>query len=113
MFDNLNKIYFITRKGKGKIFCYEANEQEKHIFKCIELNKKQIDDRLLEYGGFIKPICFHIYALPEQDRKELIRLLGQDKFPRNAYYSDGSKIEEASLEDIRLVYEQERCDNFR
>lgn len=35
-------------------------------------------------------------------------LLGKDKFPRNAYYRDGSEIEEESLEAIRQAYEQER-----
>lgn len=33
-----------------------------------------------------------------------------DKFPRNAYYGDGSEIEEESLKAIRRAYEQERIE---
>ena len=285
MLEGFSRIDFVAKKGKGKIPCYEANEGEKDIFKCIELNKKQIDNHLLEYGGILlrnfdiravsefnklaniispnlldyvnrstprtklggkiytateypadksipfhnensytlewpnkilffsviaaeeggetaiadsryvynsidmniinkfnekkvlyvrnytegidlswqevfqtedkkeveqyckshsisyewktgdlvlttKQICqaiikhplteenvwfnqahlFHISALQAQDRKELIELLGKDKFPRNAYYGDGSEIEEESLEAIRQAYEQERIE---
>lgn len=53
---------------------------------------------------------FHISSLNEQDRKELIKLLGKDKLPRNSYYGDGSEIEETSLDIIKQAYEKERIE---
>lgn len=53
MLENLNKTDLLTKKGKGKISCYEANEKEKDIFELVKLNKKQIDNSLLKYGGIL------------------------------------------------------------
>ena len=53
MLGNLDKSYIFSKEGKGKIPCYKANENERDIFRLIELDKKEIDDNLLKYGGIL------------------------------------------------------------
>jgi alpha-ketoglutarate-dependent taurine dioxygenase len=64
MLENLNKAYICAKEGKGKILCYEANDEETDITKLIELNKKQIEDDLLTYGGVLLR-NFNIRSLSE------------------------------------------------
>jgi len=48
---------------------------------------------------------FHVSSLESQVRDSLLSLDGEP--PRNAYYGDGTRIEESVLEQIREVYERE------
>jgi len=50
---------------------------------------------------------FHISSLPDRVRTSLLEIFSLSELPRNAYYGDGSIIDDLSLEEIRQVYEQE------
>jgi alpha-ketoglutarate-dependent taurine dioxygenase len=50
---------------------------------------------------------FHITSLKKEISTSLLAELGEKKLPRNAYYGDGSPIEEETLIHIRDIYEQE------
>jgi alpha-ketoglutarate-dependent taurine dioxygenase len=50
---------------------------------------------------------FHISSLASSAREILLSELAEDDVPRNAYYGDGSPIEEGVLDEIRAVYDRE------
>jgi alpha-ketoglutarate-dependent taurine dioxygenase len=49
---------------------------------------------------------FHVSSLDEELREALLALYGEENLPRNAYYGDGSPLEEEVLEHIRQAFEQ-------
>jgi alpha-ketoglutarate-dependent taurine dioxygenase len=50
---------------------------------------------------------FHISNLRPDVRESLLAVCGEDDLPRNAYYGDGSPLEEDTLQAIRDVYASE------
>ena len=47
---------------------------------------------------------FHVSALPPLVAEELLGDLGEARLPRNAYYGDGSTIDDDALREIREAY---------
>ena len=43
MLEDLSRIDFVAKKGKGKIPCYEANEKEKELNKDVDLLQMKCD----------------------------------------------------------------------
>lgn len=52
---------------------------------------------------------FHISSLDPTVQRELLTQFQEDDLPRNAYYGDGTRIEETTLAVIRDAYQQEMC----
>jgi alpha-ketoglutarate-dependent taurine dioxygenase len=50
---------------------------------------------------------FHVSSLNPEVRQSLISTFKEDDLPRNAYYGDGSTIEDSVLDEIRDLYQQE------
>lgn len=50
---------------------------------------------------------FHISSLPADVSASLLAAYGEEGLPRNAYYGDGTAIEQSFLDEIRGVYQQE------
>lgn len=50
---------------------------------------------------------FHVSSLAPSVQKSLLTVVPLEDLPRNAYYGDGSAIEDAVLDEIREVYRQE------
>jgi alpha-ketoglutarate-dependent taurine dioxygenase len=51
---------------------------------------------------------FHISSLEPDVRESLLLSFREEDLPRNAYYGDGSRIEDDVLDEIRDVYQQEK-----
>lgn len=49
---------------------------------------------------------FHVSSLNGDIRDALVDILGYDGLPRNAYYGDGTEIEDSVLDEIRSVYDE-------
>ena len=49
---------------------------------------------------------FHISTLPAPIREALLTSFGEAGLPSNAYYGDGTPIEECELAEIRTAYEK-------
>lgn len=49
---------------------------------------------------------FHVSALDANVRGAMLDLFGSQGLPRNAFYGDGSDIEDEILEEIRAVYDE-------
>lgn len=50
---------------------------------------------------------FHVSSLNPEVRQSLISTFKEDDLPRNAYYGDGSPLEDSVLDEIRDLYQQE------
>jgi len=50
---------------------------------------------------------FHISSLPPDVQQSLLTAFSEEDLPRNTYYGDGSPIENAVLDAIREIYQQE------
>ena len=59
-----------------------------------------------EMVWFNQAHLFHVSSLKSEVRESLLASYGGEP-PRNAYYGDGSPIEEAALEEIRAAYANE------
>jgi len=60
-----------------------------------------------EMVWFNQAHLFHVSSL-EQDVRSLLQSTSGGNEPRNAFFGDGSEIDEAALEHIRSVYEKEK-----
>jgi alpha-ketoglutarate-dependent taurine dioxygenase len=59
-----------------------------------------------EWVWFNQAHLFHISAVPAELRATLLASVGEKNLPRNVYFGDGSKIEDAMLDEIRAVYDR-------
>jgi alpha-ketoglutarate-dependent taurine dioxygenase len=50
---------------------------------------------------------FHVSGLEPGPRRAMLSVFGEENLPRNAYYGDGSPIDEDALEDIRRAFDAE------
>lgn len=50
---------------------------------------------------------FHVSSLETEVRQSLLSTFKEEDLPRNAYYGDGSVIEDSVLDEIRALYQQE------
>jgi len=49
---------------------------------------------------------FHISSHPMSVRDALLGAFGEDQLPRNAYYGDGTALEDSALHEIRGIYSE-------
>ncbi|MEM7254212.1 MAG: TauD/TfdA family dioxygenase [Pseudomonadota bacterium] len=49
---------------------------------------------------------FHVSSLPPEVRTNLAAVVEPEDFPRNAYFGDGTPIDDAVLDDIRALYRE-------
>jgi len=51
---------------------------------------------------------FHVSSLEPEIRDTLLEIFGQDGLPRNAFYGDGSSLDDSALDEIRQAYRDEQ-----
>lgn len=51
---------------------------------------------------------FHVSSIDPESKESLMKEYGLDYLPRNAFYGDGSPLEEEVLNHIRRIYEDEK-----
>lgn len=59
-----------------------------------------------EMVWFNQAHLFHISALDPDTRENLLISVDEDQLPRNAYYGDGTPIEDQVLDEIRGIYNE-------
>ncbi len=52
---------------------------------------------------------FHVTNIPEARRKRILAALKEEDLPRNAYFGDGSPIDDWMLDDIRDAFAEEKA----
>ena len=60
-----------------------------------------------EIVWFNQAHLFHVSSLNPEVRQTLLSTVKEEDLPRNAYYGDGSPIEDSVLDEIREIYHQE------
>jgi alpha-ketoglutarate-dependent taurine dioxygenase len=60
-----------------------------------------------EMVWFNQAHLFHVSSLNLEVRQTLLSTFKEEDLPRNAYYGDGSPIENSVLDEIREIYQQE------
>jgi alpha-ketoglutarate-dependent taurine dioxygenase len=77
------------------------------------LRTRQVCQAVLEHPRtgdslwFNQAHLFHVSSLPSDLRATLLATFKEEGLPRNAYYGDGSPIEDAALAEIRRAYDEE------
>ncbi|MCO7226518.1 TauD/TfdA family dioxygenase [Pleionea sp. CnH1-48] len=61
-----------------------------------------------EWIWFNQAHLFHVSALEEDIRRELIHSRGKENLPRNTYFGDGSDIPDEYLQEIRDIYQAKK-----
>jgi hypothetical protein len=103
-------VFQTTERAEVETFCREAGIQFEWRGKN-ELQTRQICQAVAthphtgESVWFNQAHLFHVSNLEPEIRKSLMVSTGD--LPRNAYYGDGSSIEEEALEAIRTAYATE------
>ncbi|WP_199609978.1 TauD/TfdA family dioxygenase [Flocculibacter collagenilyticus] len=106
-----SEVFQTDNKAEVEAYCYENNIQ----FEWLEnggLRTKQVNQAVAihpktkEKVWFNQAHLFHVTALPESIRNDIIALRGEENVPRNTYYGDGTPISEADLNTIKAIYEK-------
>ncbi|MCI0663751.1 MAG: TauD/TfdA family dioxygenase [Acidobacteria bacterium] len=78
-----------------------------------QLRTKQVCQAVATHPGTGEPVwfnqahLFHPSSLGPEVRQYLLSIFGEEDLPRNAYYGDGSPIEDAVLAEIREAFKRE------
>lgn len=103
-------VFQTTERGEVETFCREAGIEFEWRGEN-ELQTRQVCQAVAthphtgESVWFNQAHLFHVSSLEPEIRKSLMVSTGE--LPRNAYYGDGSSIEEDDLETIRQAYANE------
>lgn len=105
------EVFQTEDKAEVETFCHE------HGIKC-EWNGEQLTTRQICQSVANHPRTgeevwcnqahlFHVSNLEPALRASLLSTVGEDRLPRNSFYGDGSRIDDAVLDEIRQIYEDE------
>lgn len=111
---NWKEVFQTEMKEEVERYCKEHDIIFEWKEGITELTTKQIcqssitHSRSGEKVWFNQAHLFHISSLDDNIRLSLIKELGEENVPRNAYYGNGEPIENAVLQHIRDSYEKEK-----
>ncbi len=103
------EVFQTNDKAEVEHFC--KNNALLFEWKPDGLRTKQINQATVmhpktgEMVWFNQAHLFHSSGLNPEIREGLLELLGEENLPRNAYFGDGSPIDEAALAIIRQVFD--------
>lgn len=105
-------VFQTTDKAEVERFCRNAGiefewKSSSHLRTSQVCQAVARHPRTGEMVWFNQAHLFHVSSLPEEARAHLVSLYKEEDFPRNACYGDGTPIEDAVLDEIRGVYQQE------
>lgn len=105
-----NEVFQTDDKSEVEKYC----EDHSIRFEWTEngLRTSQVNDAVLQHPvsgdklWFNQAHLFHVSSLSEELKEGLVALIGEENLPRNVYFGDGSRIDEAIVEKIREVYDE-------
>lgn len=104
-------VFQTTEKAVVEQYCQQAGI-ECEWFSENHLRTRQVCPAIAthpqtgEAVWFNQAHLFHISNLPSELQDSLLKTVGEENLPRNAYYGDGSPIEAAVLDEIRAAYQR-------
>ncbi|MBD0265592.1 MAG: TauD/TfdA family dioxygenase [Tolypothrix sp. Co-bin9] len=109
-------VFNTNNKFEVEAYCHQAGiqlEWRDRETSGFSLRTRQICQAVAKHPQtseivwFNQAHFFHISSLEPSVRTQLLAHLSEADLPRNAYYGDGSVIEDSILEEIREIYQQE------
>lgn len=106
------EVFQTSIKEEVNSFCAENGIEVQWRDGSPELTTRQICQATTihpvtkEEVWFNQAHLFHISSLPKSDRQAILNELGYENLTRNAFYGDGTEIEEESLDSIKKAYEK-------
>lgn len=107
------EVFQTSEKQDVEKYCLDHSIKYFWNQEGAELTTKQLCQATLVHPStkekvwFNQAHLFHISGLNKEIAQSLISELGEENLPRNAFYGDGTPIEEEVLEHIRSAYEEE------
>lgn len=99
-----NEVEMICRNNGMQFEWYGNNS-----LRTTHINQAAIMHPIkMEKVWFNQAHLFHISNLPDGIRDDLLAVVGEQGLPRNAYYGDGTPIENEVLDIVRNLYEKEK-----
>ncbi len=114
--DNLDltwqNVFQTTNKSEVENYCREAGiewewKDSNHLRTRQVCQAVATHPKTGEMVWFNQAHLFHVSSLEPEVRQLLFTNFKEEDIPRNAYYGDGSVIEDDVLDEIREVYQQE------
>ncbi|MFG6101404.1 TauD/TfdA family dioxygenase [Leptothoe sp. EHU-05/26/07-4] len=105
-------VFQTNEKSEVETYCHQA-EIEFEWRGADHLRTRQVCQAVAthpktgETVWFNQAHLFHVSSLKTEVRDFLLSVLKEPDLPRNAYYGDGSRIEDSILDEIREIYHQE------
>lgn len=104
-------VFGTAERSEVERFCSENNInfewQTDGSLRTTQVNPAfMIHPDTREHIWFNQAHLFHVSSLDRQVAEGLLKVVGPERLPRNAYYGDGTEIEPGVLELIREVYEK-------
>ncbi|MBE9018886.1 TauD/TfdA family dioxygenase [Chroococcidiopsidales cyanobacterium LEGE 13417] len=105
-------VFQTSNKSEVENYCHAAGIEVEWLDKD-RLRTKQVCQAIAthpktgEIVWFNQAHLFHVSNLNPSVRVGLLAGFKKEELPRNAYYGDGSPIEDSVLEEIREIYQQE------
>ncbi|MGY6217061.1 TauD/TfdA family dioxygenase [Methylolobus aquaticus] len=107
------QVFNTTDRARVEAFCHS------HAIVCEwredgDLRTRQVCQGVARHPRtgdrvwFNQAHLFHTSNLAPEIRESLLAVVDEDELPRNAYYGDGSPIEETVLDEIRAVLREEQ-----
>lgn len=106
------KVFQTDDRSKVEEYCRSAGIQYEWLEQS-RLRTREVHQGVAEHPQTGEPVwfnqahLFHVSSLPAERREVLLAAYPEQDLPRNAYYGDGSPIEEQVLSEIREAYLQE------
>lgn len=106
-----SEVFQTTDKSEVEAYCRDNN------IECEWIPDGGLKTRQVNQATAVHPVTgdkvwfnqahlFHVSALPENIREDIVSLRGEENLPRNTYYGDGSPIDEETLNTIKTIYEE-------
>lgn len=106
-----SEVFQTTEKSEVEAYC-NANNMSFEWLSDNRLRTRQINAAVQlhpltqEKVWFNQAHLFHYSNLEKESADTLLRVLGEENLPRNAYFGDGSAIDPGVLQLIRDLYEE-------
>ena len=107
------EVFQTTDREVVTAYC-KANDIQAEWLADGTLRTKQLGRWAVNHPVVGKPLwfnqahLFHVSSLSAENQRNLISTFGENRLPRNVYFSDGSPIPTEALEHIRSIYQEQQ-----
>lgn len=106
-------VFQTNEESEVEHYCRRAGIEFKWLGKGKQLRTSQVCQAVATHPQtgdmvwFNQAHLFHVSSLKPEVRESLLAIVKVEDLPRNAYYGDGSEIDDAVIAEINKIYWQE------